>query len=82
MGNEEVLKKIMYDIVGERHVIPECLKISGISWTDQHGDKPVSTRGGFADIFVGMFENQDVALKRLRGFLSAELQVNNRLSVL
>lgn len=76
VGNKEVLKKIMYDIVSERGILPECLKIDGITWTDDHGNKVVSLRGGFADIFVGMFAGQKVALKRLRNITQDALQVS------
>lgn len=66
----------MYDIVSERFLLPECLKIDGIAWTEEHGSKAVSTRGGFADIFVGLYGGQKVALKRLRGIFPEALQVS------
>ena len=72
----------MYDIVGERHILPECLRVSGISWTSKHGDQPVSTRGGFADIFIGLLDNQQVALKRMRGIPSAERLVSMKIWLL
>lgn len=39
-----------------------------IKWDPVSGDKRVNTRGGYADIYNGIYNDQRVALKMLRNF--------------
>ncbi|KAI5116076.1 hypothetical protein M0805_003833 [Coniferiporia weirii] len=67
--NCDVLRKILYDIVDERHVLPDCLKLPNITWDDGFQSKPVKG-GGMADIYRGRYNGQILALKRIRSFES------------
>lgn len=54
-------------MVEERRVLPECLKVTDIQRDRKNGDGLMSTDGGFADIYLGIYRGVKVALKTLRG---------------
>lgn len=65
-GNSAVLRKILFDIVDEYGVLPDCLKVTGITWDPVTGANRVNINGGFADIYKGRLGKETVALKVLK----------------
>lgn len=63
--NSGSLRKILFNLVEERCVLPATLRVTGVIWNDKES---TGRHGGFADIFRGIYQGEEVALKRLRAF--------------